>query len=154
MGMAETANPVTWRLTGKGTGGACEHDGCGRALVTHYVVTSSDGRTATLGRGHLKTVTGWTLTATQADRELRTAERTARHAAAWAAWSAGHPAEAAMLDADCDAYTAMYPPSRGFAGGAAHEVRVAIKDGEPNADAMLAFYTEHRHTYPWTRTAA
>ena len=60
-----TTAQATWKVTGKPNGGgSCEH--CGRALVHRYEVTSDTGAKMIVGRGCLKAVTGWTLSAAQA----------------------------------------------------------------------------------------
>ena len=118
---------VTWKLTGKGTGGQCEH--CPRSLQVHYTVTGSNGQTMKVGRGCLKKVTGWTLTAAQADRELRIAERDAARAVRWAQWTAAHPAEAAAISAGAEREAAEIRAGRRQAAGPAQEIRAFVGDG-------------------------
>lgn len=116
-----TGTTETWKLTGKPAGGGqCEH--CPRALVHRYEVTSSTGRTMIVGRGCLKAVTGWTLTAAQAERALRAVETEKRRAANWEAFTAVNPDLAAVLDADWEAYQAAVN-IRLCGGGAIGEVR-------------------------------
>jgi hypothetical protein len=120
----------TWKLTGKPAGtGQCEH--CARSLVHRYEVTSDGGARMIVGRGCLKAVTGWTLTAAQAERELRMIAARARRAANWAAFAAGDPAAAAAILADCADYSARVPAQ--FGGGAAHEVKLGIEEGRGEA---------------------
>lgn len=131
-----TTTGIAWKLTGKPQGGGeCEH--CGRALRHRYEVTSSQGRKMTVGRGCLKAVTGWTLSAAQAERELRMIEVRARRAANWAAWAAANPRLAEVLDADCEQY-------RGRCA-ACHEIRLYVEDGEPERDRLVAGYMARLH---------
>ena len=99
---------TTWKLTGKPSGGGqCEH--CPRSLVHRYEVTNTEtGAKMIVGRGCLKAITGWTLTAAQAEREIRMIEVRARRAANWATFTETNPADAAILLADCEAYAARY----------------------------------------------
>lgn len=111
---------ITWKLTGKPDGpGHCEH--CGRELAFRWEVTSSAGDRMIVGRGCLKAVTGWTLTAAQAAREARMIEVRARREANWAAFAAASPAEAAVITADRER-NAGRP-------AACHEVWLGIADG-------------------------
>lgn len=143
-----TAAKVTWKLTGQPEGGGeCEH--CGRNLVHRYSVTSSKGQQMTVGRGCLKSVTGWTLTAAQAAAELRMIETRKRRAANWAAFTAGHPAEAETLEADCAAFAEMFGAHH--TAGASHEIRYYIEDGEPAAMRCLEGYLQRRGEMPWIR---
>ncbi len=91
-----------WHLTGIRTspaGETCGH--CPRTLKNLYDVENSQtGQTMTVGRGCCKNVTGWTLSAAEAARILRTAERQARKAAAWAEFTTQYPQIADRLAAD------------------------------------------------------
>jgi hypothetical protein len=131
--MSGTEN-ITWKLTGKGTGGQCEH--CPRQLVTHYEVTSSDGRKMTVGRGCLKKVTGWTVTAAEAERMIRQAAREAR----WQAWCAASPEQAAVVTAGTDRETQEIREHRRQVAGLAWEVRNAIAGNEFGWQHLLASY--------------
>lgn len=87
-----------WHLTGIRTtsGTACDH--CGRSLKNLYDVRNdSTGKALTVGRGCSKSVTGWTLTASEAARVLRMAQAAGRQAQAWADFSAEYPAVAADI---------------------------------------------------------
>jgi hypothetical protein len=127
---------VTWKLTGQPGGpGDCEH--CGRSLVFRYEVTSSAGDRMIVGRGCLKVVTGWTMSAAQAARELKMIEVRARRAASWAAWAAGHPGMAEAILADCERY-------RGQCAGC-HEVRLHIENGEGAATEIAIRYVARFH---------
>lgn len=65
---------TAWYLTGiRHTEGTCDH--CGRALKHLYEVVDPTGREMTLGRSHVKQVTGWTLSYAQAEQALRSARR-------------------------------------------------------------------------------
>jgi len=111
-----------WYLVGKHTaGGGCDH--CGRPLANCYVVADSDAKEMTLGRGCVKKVTGWTLTAAKAEQMLQMIEDDERRAANWGAFTARHPDLAARLDADCDA---MIP--------AAHYARHDIREGDTSGE--------------------
>jgi hypothetical protein len=76
---------TAWKLTGSRTaphGATC--DRCPRTLRNLYDLTdTATGETMTVGRGCLKKVTGWTLTAAQAARLLAQAEREAAALATW-----------------------------------------------------------------------
>ena len=128
------APAVTWKLTGKGGPAQCGH--CPRALVTHYTVTASTGQTMIVGRGCLKKVTGWTLTAAQAASRLRLAEREAR----WEAWSAQNPAVAAIVTAGTDREAAEIRARRRQAAGPAQELRTLIGEQGYGWRDMLAQY--------------
>lgn len=137
-----------WKLTARVAGtGTCEH--CPRPLVNRYEVTHTDGRTLVVGRGCLKSLTGWTLTAAQADREIRMVAIRAARAARWADFAAAMPTEAATVLADCEAYAATMPAHLG--GGASHEIRLYIEDGVPGALDLLAHYMTRRASFAWTR---
>lgn len=127
---------VTWKLTGKPDGpGQCEH--CPRALIHRYEVTSSTGTKMIVGRGCLKQVTGWTLSAAQADAEVRMIATRARRAANWAAWATAHPRFAAIILADCEQYKNR--------PAACHEIRLYIEDGVPERDRLAAGYMARIH---------
>ena len=127
---------VTWKLTGKPDGaGECEH--CGRGLVHRYEVTSSEKRVMIVGRGCLKAVTGWTLTAQQAANEVRMIEVRARRAANWQAWAAENPRLAKILEADCERYRGQC--------AACHEIRLYVEDGERHRDELVASYVLRVH---------
>lgn len=138
---------ITWKLTGKpGGAGECEH--CGRGLVHRYEVTSSESRKMIVGRGCLKAVTGWTLTAAQAASELRMIGIRAKRAANWAAFAELRPEAAEMILADVAGYAAQYGP--GYPGGPSHEVKLWIEDAAAGADAAATYYLTRRREYPWT----
>ena len=121
-----------WKITGKGAGGQCEH--CPRRLATHYVITSSEGRTMKVGRGCLKKITGWTVTAAQADAAARLAARAGR----WAAWSAENPAEAAFITARAESEAEEIRQRRRITAGPAQELRAYIADGGADWRILLA----------------
>ena len=123
-----------WKITGKGPGGQCEH--CPRKLATHYVITSGEGQTMKVGRGCLKKITGWTVTAAQADAAVRLAAREAR----WAAWSAANPAEAAVITAEAGREAEDFRQGRLQCGGHAQAVRTAVGDGSHGWQGFLAEY--------------
>jgi hypothetical protein len=90
-----------WKITGKSNGGHCQH--CDRTLKHCYTITNASGATMTVGRGCLKTVTGWTIAQKEADRLVWLAERTVIRAANWAAFTAAHPKAATILDLTIEA---------------------------------------------------
>ena len=137
-----------WKLTARVAGtGSCDH--CSRDLAYRYLITTPDGREMVVGRGCLKTLTGWTLSVAQAEREIRWNAIRAARAARWADFAAAMPTEAATIVADCEAYAATTPASQG--GGASHEIRLYIENGEPAALDLLAAYMARRATFRWTR---
>ena len=138
---------TNWKLTGKPSGsGQCEH--CPRALVHRYEITRTDGARMIVGRGCLKKVTGWTLTAAQAEREVRMIAVYARRAARWASFTADSPDLAAVILADCARYTATIPSQ--FGGGASHEVKHYIENGEDAAWAAGDYMTR-RKAWRWAQ---
>jgi len=145
---------TTWKLTGKPPGGGqCEH--CPRQLVHRYEVTNTrTGAKMTVGRGCLKKVTGWTLTAAQAEREIRMIAVYAERAARWAAFETAEPELAALILADCAAYVRMYPPGCGYGSSASHEVKHYIENGD-TADGDPAWpyrdYMTRRTQWAWAR---
>jgi hypothetical protein len=90
-----------------------------------------------VGRGCLKAVTGWTLSAAQAARELRMIEVRARRAANWAAWAAENPRLAGILAADCEQHKGR--------PAACHEIRLYVEDGEAERDRLVAGYMARLH---------
>jgi hypothetical protein len=111
-----------WFLVGKPDGGGtCDH--CGRNLKHCYLVVSPDRAEMTVGRGCVKVLTGWTLSASEANRLLWLAEREIVHVANWAAFTAAHPELAARIDADCD-------DEEGTPKTVARTVRFDISDGD------------------------
>ncbi|MEW2051937.1 hypothetical protein [Streptomyces sp. NPDC005476] len=81
----------------------------------------------TVGRGCCKKVTGWTLSAAEAARILRVAERQARAAAAWAEFTTQYPEIADRLAADNTSYSAAEAKDEMKSGSSyrwAHWVRV------------------------------
>lgn len=119
-----------WRITGKNAqGGTCDH--CGRVLKHCYTVTDPAGQDMTVGRGCVKALTGWTLTAAEAARLVWQAERETLRAANWAAFTAAHPQVAAEIEADCEQ---RIP--------AAHHIRLDISDGQVAGREM-----EHAQSY-------
>lgn len=136
---------MTWKLTGKPDGaGQCEH--CPRALKHRYEITAADGRKMIVGRGCLKKVTGWTLTAAEAERQIRCMAVKAARDARWAAFTTAHPEMAAAIQEDVDDYCARVPRSSGFGAGAASEVKLNISDGSPGfpAEEYAARYMARR----------
>lgn len=129
-----TTATATWKIAGKGAGGQCEH--CPRRLVTHYVITSSAGETMRVGRGCLKKITGWTLTAAQADAAVRLAARAAR----WDAWRAANPAEAAIITACAEREAGEIRERRRQCAGPAQEVKWAIGEQAYGWENLLANY--------------
>jgi hypothetical protein len=137
---------TTWKLTGKPNGGgSCEH--CGRSLTHRYEVTSDSGAKMIVGRGCLKAVTGWTLTAAQAARELRMIEVRARRAANWAAFAEANPADADTILADCAAYAAQFNVAH-LGGGASDEVKLGIEEGNT---WMAGRYMADRTRLAWVQ---
>jgi len=132
---------TTWKLTGQPAGcGDCEH--CGRGLVYRYEVTSTEGEQMIVGRGCLKSVTGWTLTAAQAAYEVRMIGVRARRAVNWAAFAATNPETAAAIAADCEIkVTDAYNP--------APAVRLSIEDAKREAPAFAAEYMARRGELYW-----
>ena len=129
----------TWKITGKGSGGQCEH--CPRQLVTHYTIRNAEtGQSMRVGRGCLKKVTGWTVTAAAADRIIRQAEKQAR----WEAWSAANPEQAAALTAGTDQETREIREGRRQVAGPAWEIRNAIAGDEFGWRNLLAAYLRGR----------
>lgn len=121
---------VTWKLTGQPAGaGHCEQ--CGRELAFRYEVTSGAGGAMVVGRGCLKVVTGWTLTAAQAARELKMIKVRAQRAVNWAAFTAAFPAEAAVIDTDRERYRGQ--------PAACHEVWGGIADGIISGDMIAGW---------------
>src|SRR6185312_6908680 len=107
-----------WCITGKtADGGICDH--CARTLKHCYTVTNPPGEEMTVGRGCVKVLTGWTLTAGEAGRLVWQAEREVLRATNWAAFTAAHPEVAAEIEADCNR---RIP--------AAHHIRQDISDGD------------------------
>lgn len=133
-----SSTDITWKITGKGAGGQCQH--CPRKLATHYVITSSNGQVMTVGRGCLKKVTGWTVTAAQAEAALRLARR----AETWAAWSAANPEAAALVGAAADREAEEIRQRRRIVAGPAQELRQMIGDRERGWQDMLACYLQGR----------
>ena len=97
--IAARIGTTDWNLTAIRTnqaGETCDH--CGTPLKNLYTVeNTATGHAMTVGRSCCKNVTGWNLTAAEAARILRAAQAKARHAAAWAAFTAEYPAIAADL---------------------------------------------------------
>jgi hypothetical protein len=136
-----------WTLTGKPAGsGECEH--CTRALVHRYEVTHASGSKMIVGRGCLKAVTGWTLSAAQAEREVRMITIRAGRAAKWAEFATASPELAAVILADCAEYSRTTP--REFGGGASHEVKYYIEAGEDTRWAA-GNYMARRKEWSWAR---
>jgi hypothetical protein len=138
---------TNWKLTGKPNGGGqCEH--CPRALVNRYEITCTDGTKMIVGRGCLKKITGWTLSAAQAEREIKMIAIHAKRAANWAAFAAASPELAATILADCERYSATTP--REFGAGASHEVKYYIEAGE-DANWAAGNYMTRRAAWAWVR---
>jgi hypothetical protein len=134
--MTTTAAPaIAWKITGKGPGGQCGH--CPRRLAVHYVITdTATGRAMTVGRGCLKKITGWTVTAAQADAAVRLAAREAR----WAAWCAANPAEARVITAAAEREAGEFRQGLRQCGGYAQSVRTCVGDGAPGWEDYLGEY--------------
>lgn len=77
----------------------------------------------TVGRGCVKTLTGWTLSAAEATRLLWFAERQKVRAANWATFTVAQPELAARIDADC-------ADEQGTPQQVATVVRMDISDGD------------------------
>jgi hypothetical protein len=136
--MSGTAG-TTWKLTGRGTGGQCEH--CPRRLATHYVVTdTATGTSMKVGRRCLKKVTGWTVTAAQAEAAVRLAEQDAR----WSAWCAASPAEAAVVAQAAEREAEEVRQGLRQCAGYAQSVKGAIGRGEAGWQGFLAEYLGSR----------
>ena len=113
---------TTWKLAGKPAGGgSCEH---------------------------LRAVTGWTLTAAQAERELRMIGIRARRAANWAAFAETSPKTAATILAGCAAYAAKFNIAH-LGSGASHEVKLGIEEGHA---WMADRYMADRTRLVWVRS--
>ena len=126
-----------WKITGKGAGGQCEH--CPRRLATHYVITNGS-QTMKVGRGCLKKITGWTVTAAQAEAAVRLAARAGR----WAAWCAANPAEAAVITAAAEREAEEIRQRRRQCAGPAQEIKTCIGEDGFGWRALLAQYlNEH-----------
>ncbi|MER0477067.1 hypothetical protein ABR737_01610 [Streptomyces sp. Edi2] len=109
--IAAKIGTTDWNLIGirsSQAGQKCDH--CPRSLKNLYDVENRvTGQTMTVGRGCCKKVTGWTLTAAEAARLLRVAAIEARQAAVWAEFTAKHPDDAALLEADIVAWRTARP---------------------------------------------
>lgn len=121
-----------WKITGKGAGGQCEH--CPRRLATHYVITSDAGQTMKVGRGCLKKITGWTVTAAQAEAAVRLAARDAR----WSAWCARNPDEAAVITARAGVEAGEIRQGLRATAGPAQELKTYIADNGADWRVLLA----------------
>lgn len=99
--------PNGWRMIGRAEGsGSCDH--CNRPLKHRYRVTNPTGAELIVGRGCLKTLTGWTKAAAEAERLAWLAERLKLRAANWQAFTANHPQIAARIDAEANSDTSPY----------------------------------------------
>jgi hypothetical protein len=78
------------------TEGVCDH--CGRQLKHLYEVVNPDGKELTVGRGCVKRITGWTLSAARAEQALRSAKRVAEVSRRQAIVGAEYPELAAARD--------------------------------------------------------
>jgi hypothetical protein len=97
-------------------GQRCDH--CPRQLKRLYDVTNTvTGQALTVGRGCCKTITGWTLSASQAAHLLRHAAEQARQAAVWAQFTDAHPEGARTVEQDSEQWRPAWP---GQANLAAH----------------------------------
>lgn len=134
--------PTKWRLVGVARAAAtCDH--CGRKLVNTYRVADPEGNEMTLGKTHVKAVTGYNLGQAEAARLLRLAMECGQRAERWTAWVAANPNDAALLVADINAWTTWYGRKTGktytlvtiewdgtlSGGGPADEVRGWIGQG-------------------------
>jgi len=140
---------TTWKLTGKPNGaGECEH--CGRNLVHRYEVTSDAATKMIVGRGCLKSVTGWTLTAAQAANELRMIEVYKQRAINWAAFEASNASDAATILADCASFQAF---KRGdMTTCASYEMKFYVENGDAaRSPGLVSGYMNRRSGFAWTR---
>lgn len=143
--MSAAIGNTDWKLVGMPAGaGECDH--CGRALKHLYAVADPAGRDMIVGRGCVKKLTGWTLAAAEAKRILWYEAAKARRAAAWAAFTAEHPADAATIDADIAAFEAKMP--RELGAGASHEVKFEVSEGRGN-EWYVKNYMRRRSAFAW-----
>ncbi len=115
-----------WHLAGicKGSG-ECDH--CGRELKNLYSLrNAATGKEMIVGRGCCVKVTGWTLTAAEAQRMMVVAEMDLRRAANWARFTAEAPELAARIEADMAAWDG---DDRNQHAGPAHQIHQNISDG-------------------------
>lgn len=89
-----------WKITAKSNGGQCEH--CRASLKFMWTIRHDDGRTMGVGRTCIKKVTGWTVSAQEAENALRAAAMDAR----WIEFAAAYPGQAAAIQAAWDATVA------------------------------------------------
>lgn len=82
-----------WKITAKSNGGQCEH--CGASLKFMWTIRHEDGRTMGVGRTCIKRVTGWTVSAQEAENALKVAAMDAR----WTEFAAAYPQQAAAIQA-------------------------------------------------------
>ena len=95
-----------WKITAKSSCGSCEH--CGAALKFMWTIRHEDGRTMGVGRTCIKKVTGWTVSAQEAESALRVAAMDAR----WDEFAAAYPQQAAAIQAAWDAMVAAHAERR------------------------------------------
>ena len=111
-----------WRMVGRAEGsGSCDH--CDRPLVYRYRVADPGGTELVVGRGCLKTLTGWTKAAAEAERLAWLADRLTIRAANWTAFTTKHPDIADRIDAEADSETSRYAEAASY-------IRHMIFDGE------------------------
>jgi hypothetical protein len=134
-----------WQLTGIRTssGTGCDH--CGRRLKNLYtVVNRVTGQTLTVGRGCCKAVTGWDLSAAEAARILRAAERTARKDATWEAFAQAHPSGAHLIEVDMAAWCAAHSSGPGPAQDAHDLIRSGVVPPQ-RWESYLRDYRKRQH---------
>jgi hypothetical protein len=138
-----------WYLIGRpAESGTCEH--CGRALKYCYRVVNADAVEMTVGRGCVKKLTGWTLTAAIAERMIKIAERNARRAANWALFEQAHPEAARTILADVAAYEDRATP--GMGASLSHEARDRMSDDwQCELGDYLPYYLRRRPELWWLK---
>ena len=74
----------------------------------------------------------------------------ARRAANWATFTETNPTEAATILADCETYAARYSMAL-YGGGASHEIKHYVENGEREAPRLVASYMARRRDLCWVR---
>jgi hypothetical protein len=138
-----------WYLVGRPLGSAaCDH--CGRTLKYCYLVVNADAEEMTVGRGCVKKLTGWTLTAAMAERMIKIAERNARRAANWSLFEQAHPEAARTILADVAAYEDRATP--GMGASLSHEARDRMSDDwQCELGDYLPYYLRRRPELWWIK---
>jgi hypothetical protein len=113
-----------WKIVAKTSAGDCEH--CLRELKFVWHIVHEDGRKMAVGRGCIKTVTGWNVSQAQAESALRYAESLKRRAAGWSAFTSREPQLAEMIDSDIKRFAEKFPNTYG--SGFANEVKLDISE--------------------------